>query len=193
MGNASRATICGEKSWRWIRLVNRVAKFEKVSYRQFMSDYIDIFKLKPELYELALIEKTYDKINLPTRATKGSAGYDFKAPMDISLCPGETIKIPTGIRCQINDGWALKIYPRSSLGFKYRLQLDNTVGIIDSDYYGSSNEGHIMVKVTNDTKDGKIVEVKSGQGFAQGIFVEYGITVDDGVDVIRNGGFGSTN
>ena len=164
--------------------MNRIAKFGKVSCKQFMSDYIDAFKLKPELYELALIEKTYNKINLPTRATKGSAGYDFKTPMDINLCPGETIKIPTGIRCQINDGWALKIYPRSGLGFKYRLQLDNTVGIIDNDYYESSNEGHIMIKT---------VEIKSGQGFAQGIFVEYGITVDDDVDVIRNGGFGSTN
>lgn len=134
----------------------------------------------------------YNKISLPTRATKGSAGYDFKLPMGISLCPGETIKISTGIRCKINDGLVIKIYPRSSLGFKCRLQLDNTVGIIDSDYYGSSNEGHIMIKVTNDTKEGNIVEINSGQGFAQGIFVEYGITVDDDVNVIRNGGFGST-
>ena len=118
--------------------MKKVAQFEKVSYKQFMSDYIDIFKLKPESYELILIEKMYNRINLPARATKGSAGYDFKAPVDINLHPGETIKIPTGIRCKINDGWVLKLYPRSGLGFKYRLQLDNTVGIIDSDYYGSS-------------------------------------------------------
>lgn len=173
--------------------MNRIAKFEKVSYKQFISDYIDTFKLKPESYELTMIEKMYHEINLPIRSTKGSAGYDFKSPMDIQLKPGETIRIPTGIKCKIDDGWVLKLYPRSSFGFKYRLQLDNTVGIIDSDYYDSRNEGHIMIKITNDTKEGKIIEIKSGQGFAQGIFVEYGITVDDEVYVIRNGGFGSTD
>lgn len=173
--------------------MNKIAQFEKVSHKQFMYDYIDIFKLKPESYELVMIEKMYHDINLPTRATKGSAGYDFKSPMDINLLPGETIKIPTGIRCKIDNGWVLNLYPRSGLGFKYRLQLDNTVGIIDSDYYGSSNEGHIMVKITNDTKEGKTVEIKSGQGFAQGIFVPYGITMDDNVDNERDGCFGSTD
>lgn len=172
--------------------MNKIAQFQKVSYKQFLYDYIDTFKLKPESYELVMIEKIYYGIDLPTRATKGSAGYDFKTPIDINLRPGETIKIPTGIRCKINDGWVLNIYPRSGLGFKYRLQLDNTVGIIDSDYYGSSNEGHIMVKITNDTKEDKMVDIKSGQGFVQGIFVPYGITTDDHVEGIRNGGFGST-
>ena len=172
--------------------MDKIAQFEKVSYKQFMRDYIDIFKLKPESYELLKIEKMYQDINLPTRATKGSAGYDFKSPMDINLLPGETIKIPTGIRSKIDDGWVLNLYPRSGLGFKYRLQLDNTVGIIDSDYYGSSNEGHIMVKITNDTKEGKQVKIARGQGFVQGIFIPYGITVDDTVDKDRDGGFGST-
>ena len=106
--------------------------------------------------------------------------------------PGETIKIPTGIRCKMEDGWVLKIYPRSGLGFKYRLQLNNTVGIIDSDYYYSDNEGHIMIKVTNDSNENKTVEVQKGQGFAQGIFVEFGITYDDDTTDERNGGFGST-
>jgi len=86
----------------------------------------------------------------------------------------------------------LKCYPRSGLGFKFRLQLNNTVGIIDSDYYFSKNEGHIMAKITNDSREGKTVSVKSGDGFIQGIFVEYGITVDDDADGIRDGGFGST-
>ena len=86
----------------------------------------------------------------------------------------------------------LKIYPRSGLGFKFRLQLNNTVGIIDSDYYFSDNEGHIFIKITNDSNEGKTLSVKCGDGFAQGIFVEYGITVDDEASEIRNGGFGST-
>ena len=107
--------------------------------------------------------------------------------------PGETVKVPTGIRCKIDEGWVLKCYPRSGLGFKYRLQLDNTVGIIDSDYYNSDNEGHIFIKVTNDSKrPWKNLNVLRGDGFAQGIFVEYGITVDDETAGVRNGGFGST-
>ena len=134
----------------------------------------------------------YSSLKLPRRATKGSAGYDFYTPFDIKLEPGESVKVPTGIRCSMDEGWVLKIYPRSGLGFKYRLQLNNTVGIIDSDYYYSDNEGHIMIKITNDSKDGKTVEIRAGEGFAQGIFVEYGITYDDEANEERNGGFGST-
>lgn len=162
--------------------MKKVASFEKVSEEQFKKDWdlSDDFKT------------VYNKIKLPKRATKGSAGYDFFAPVDITLNPGETIKIPTGIRVKINDGWVLKIYPRSGLGFKFRLQLNNTVGIIDSDYYNSDNEGHIFCKITNDSNEEKIVSVKQGDGFCQGIFVEYGITFDDDVCEERNGGFGST-
>lgn len=163
--------------------MKRIAEFQKVSKEQFQKDWFDTFGKN---------ENVYDRIKLPCRATKGSAGYDFFSTIDINLKPGETIKVPTGIRVRIDDGWVLKIYPRSGLGFKYRLQLNNTVGIIDSDYYNSDNEGHIFIKITNDSKDGKTVSVKEGNGFAQGIFLEYGITVDDNVSDIRNGGFGST-
>ena len=166
----------------------RIAKFEKVSFGQFKKDCIDTC---PQLAEDD-IKEIYDAIKLPKRATAGSAGYDFYAPFQIVLQPGCTIKIPTGIRARIDDGWVLKLYPRSGLGFKFRLQLNNTVGIIDSDYYGSDNEGHIQVKLTNDSREGKTVEVEAGTGFSQGIFVEYGITVDDEADEVRNGGFGST-
>ena len=92
----------------------------------------------------------------------------------------------------MEENWVLQCYPRSGLGFKFRLQLNNTVGIIDSDYYGSDNEGHIQIKLTNDSREGKRLEVKEGTGFAQGIFLEYGITVDDETTEERNGGFGST-
>ena len=112
--------------------------------------------------------------------------------MAFELKPGETIKIPTGIRVKINDGWVLKLYPRSGLGFKFRVQMNNTVGIIDSDYYYSDNEGQIFAKITNDSNEGKTVEVEAGDGFMQGIFVQYGITLDDNVTEVRNGGFGST-
>lgn len=165
--------------------MKRIAKFHKVSYEQF-------FESCKEEFDENEIKEMYGDIKLPVRATAGSAGYDIFAPFDFALAPSETIKIPTGIRCEIDEGWVLKIYPRSGLGFKFRLQLNNTVGIIDSDYFYSDNEGHIFVKITNDSNENKTVEVKKGTGFAQGIFVEYGITVDDEATGVRNGGFGST-
>lgn len=166
--------------------MKRIAKFEKVSFEQFKSAWESDFPGTNA-------EEIYNAIKLPRRATTGSAGYDFFAPASFTLAPGETIKIPTGIRAKIDDGWVLKLYPRSGLGFKFRLQLNNTVGIIDSDYYNSDNEGHIFCRITNDSNENKTVEVKQGDGFCQGIFIEYGITIDDEADGIRNGGFGSTN
>lgn len=133
----------------------------------------------------------YNSIMLPKRATSGSAGYDFFAPYDFTLQPNQTIKVATGIRVKIDEGWVLKIYPRSSLGFKYRLRLDNTVGIIDSDYFYADNEGHIYIKITN--LGDKPLSVEKGKAFAQGVFVEYGITIDDDACALRTGGFGSTD
>ncbi len=168
--------------------MKRIAKFHKVSRSRFTEDWQDTFGQKSE----EQINNIYDAIRLPRRATAGSAGYDFFAPIDVTLKPGETIKIPTGIRVEMEQEWVLKCYPRSGLGFKYRLQMNNTVGIIDSDYFYSDNEGHIFAKITNDTNEGKTLVIPVGTGFMQGIFVEYGITVDDDATEIRNGGFGST-
>ena len=168
--------------------MKRIAKFHKVSEARFLEDWKDNF---PEASDEE-IKEIYKNIALPQRATAGSAGYDFYSPADFSIAPGESIKIPTGIRVEMDQEWVLKCYPRSGLGFKYRLQLNNTVGIIDSDYFYSDNEGHMFAKLTNDGREGKTVELAKGTGFMQGIFVEYGITVDDDATGDRNGGFGST-
>ncbi len=168
--------------------MQKVAQFFKVSPENFMQAMKDDF---PQ-YTEADIKDIYESLELPKRATKGSAGYDFYAPFAFSLPPGTTIKIPTGIRVKMDEDWVLQLFPRSGLGFKFRLQLNNTVGIIDSDYYYSDNEGHIFAKITNDSNEGKVLEVSAGSGFMQGIFLQYGITVDDAADGIRNGGFGST-
>ena len=168
--------------------MKRIAKFHKVSFEQFKEGWMGEF---PQTTE-AKLQKIYEDIKLPKRATAGSAGYDFYTPETFSLKSGETIKIPTGIRVEMEEGRVLKLYPRSGLGFKYRLQLDNSVGIIDSDYFYSDNEGHMFAKITNDAKQEKTLTVEKGQGFMQGIFVEYGITVDDDATAVRNGGFGST-
>lgn len=171
--------------------MKRIAQFEKVSKERFIKDWLATFP--SDKYGKEDVSRIYEGIKLPKRATSGSAGYDFYSPIAFSLEPGKTILIPTGVRVKIEDGWVLKFYPRSGLGFKYRLQLNNTVGIIDSDYYGSDNEGHIFCKLTNDSNEGKTVIIKEGTGFMQGIFVEYGITFDDDTADVRNGGFGSTS
>lgn len=158
------------------------AKFEFVSKEQYLND----FEFKEDACEV------YSKLKKPHRATAMSAGYDFYSPFDFHLEPGMTIKIPTGIRAKMPEDYVLMIYPRSGLGFKYRLQLNNTVGVIDSDYYNALNEGHIMIKITNDSNEGKALDIKAGEGFAQGIFMQYGIVEDDDAKDIRVGGFGST-
>ena len=159
-------------------------KFEKVSFEQYaklsIGDDVDI-------------RNEYDTIKLPKRATIGSAGYDFFAPFSFKLEVGETIKIPTGIKVLLDDDKFLAIYPRSGLGFKYRIQLDNTVGIIDSDYSQSDNEGHIFIKLTNDGKANKSININKGDAIAQGIIQQYFITEDDDATGRRNGGFGSTD
>ena len=127
----------------------------------------------------------------PVRQQRGrGGGFEAHSP---PLLPGETAKIPTGIRARIAEGWVLMIYPRSGLGFKYRLQLNNTVGVIDSDYYHSSNEGHIFIKITNDSNEDKILSLRAGDSFAQGVFTPFGIVEDDDADGIRDGGLGSTS
>ena len=138
------------------------------------------------------IRDAYNALSLPVRSTSGSAGYDFTTPADIVLNPGETVLIPTGIRALIDDGWALMLYPRSGLGFKYRMQLDNSVGIVDSDFYFAENEGHIMAKITNDNRDGKVLKLTAGDRFMQGVFTPFGITYTDETTGKRTGGFGST-
>ena len=139
----------------------------------------------------------YADIKIPERSTKGSSGFDFFSTVDIKLQPGESALIKTGICCEMGEGWYLAVYPRSGYGFKCRMQLDNTVGIIDQDYYGNEkNFGHIMIKITNDSKEGKVLEIPKGGRFVQGIFSIYGMAANefeaDTVMSKRTGGMGST-
>lgn len=153
-----------------------LAKFEKVSY---------------DLFAEFGSKQTYDNITLPKRATTKSAGYDLFAPQDITLEPNQTITVATGIRALMPDDWCLMIYPRSGLGFKYKLRLNNTVGIIDADYSDSDNEGHIFVRITNESD--KTLFVPAGKAFVQGVFTKYFLTEDDEVRDVRNGGLGSSD
>ena len=159
-----------------------IARFEKVSSNQFNKDLKDLLNIEGDYY---------NEIILPKRATSGSAGYDFVTPIDINLKPGEMIKVPTGIRCYIEEGYVLNIFPRSSLGFKYKLCLANTVGIIDADYYNALNEGHIIVALVN--RGDKEVVLKKGDRFVQGIFFKFYTAKEEEVTSVRTGGFGSSN
>ena len=176
-------------------MVNRrIAEFQKVSFEQFEKDCRNTLKAAEEVDENSMFEvlkDIYDNLELPRRGTAGSAGYDFKSPFDMILDPGNYVTVPTGIRAIMDSGYFLMLVPRSGLGFKYRLRLSNTVGIVDSDYSNSDNEGHIFIKIVNEGNEQ--VKIETGDGFAQGIFVPFGLTKDDSVTDDRNGGFGSTD
>ena len=159
-----------------------IAKFEKVSENQFNKDLKDLLNIDGDYY---------NNIVLPKRATAGSAGYDFTSPIDITLKPGEMVKVPSGIRCYIENGYVLNIFPRSSLGFKYQICLANTVGIIDADYYNALNEGHIIVALVN--RGDKEVTINKGDRFVQGIFYKFYTAKEEEVTTVRTGGFGSSN
>ncbi len=189
-------------------LNDQIATFEKVSLDQYLKAKKSFYPTdKYDFVEEFYVEE-YDKIKIPSRATSGSVGYDFYLPFDIELGVGECITIPTGIRCKMEEGFSLDIYPKSGLGFKNFTTIANTIGIIDSDYYYSDNEGHIMVKLINkgfnvirNTDDESTNNVykslirKQGESFVQGIFHEcFGATNDnDNTNMkVRNGGFDST-
>ena len=154
--------------------------FEKISFEQFKNDVCDD-------------KLIYNKFKLPNRSTKNSAGYDFFSLFDFSLKPGEIMKIPTGVKVNMENNDVLFLVVRSSMGFKYNVRMCNQVGVIDSDYYNNSdNEGHIWIKLKNEGD--KVYVVKAGDAICQGIFLNY-LTVTNERDVkkIRNGGLGSTN
>lgn len=155
-------------------------KFEKISFEQFSKDV----KNDQELY---------NSIKLPKRSTKYSAGYDFYSIYDFVLKPNEIIKIPTGIKIQMNEDEMLMLVVRSSQGFKYNVRMCNQIGIFESDYYNNeTNEGHAWIKLQN--HGDKDYVVKKGDAICQGIFTKF-LTVDDEEEILneRKGGIGSTS
>jgi dUTP pyrophosphatase len=200
-----------------------IGKFEKVSESQYISDcknadltnretFYKVLKSSSKKYDLyddgiygsnliELIKQSYDELKTPSRATSGSAGYDFFAPRKYVIPYNIPFLIPTGFKCKMDKGFSLDVYPKSGLGFKTGIRLMNTVGIIDSDYYNNaSNEGHIMIKVIieNIRDENNYFVINEGKGFAQGIFhkfytVENDLDNDNLVNSVREGGFGSTD
>ena len=154
--------------------------FEKISFEQFKKDIKDD-------------RETYEEYELPTRSTKHSAGYDFRAIYDFTIMPGEEKKIYTGCKVKMEPDEALMLYVRGSVGTKFGVRLTNSVGIIDSDYYNNpTNEGHFLFPLYNSGVTPYVV--KKGEAYGQGIFQKY-LTVDDEEEITeeRVYGFGSTN
>lgn len=154
-------------------------KFEKISWVEWQKD-------------IGNDKEIYEKHELPKRETKYSAGYDFRSPIDFVLKPGESLKIPTGIKIAMNEGEMLMLVVRSSMGIKWNVRMCNQIGIFEKDYYNNeSNEGHAFIKLENHGKEDYVVKV--GDRIAQGIFTKF-LTIDDEeeIDSIRTGGIGST-
>ena len=158
----------------------KIAKFTRVSEAQYAKD------MEGRADPLPLAE-----IPLPRRATAGSAGYDFVSTLEVTVPPEGTALIPTGIRAEMEPGWVLMLFPRSSLGFRHAVRLCNTAGIIDSDYAFAKNEGHIMVKLRNPLSEP--VTIGRGERFCQGVFLPFGTAEEEEVSAERTGGFGSTD
>lgn len=149
-------------------------------------------KISKEIFDRDVSIGNYNDVILPNRKTKNSAGYDFISFLDITLKPGDTMKIPTGIKVCLPDGEFLGIFVRSSMGFKYNVRMCNQVGIIDGDYYNNKdNEGHIWIRLQNEGD--KDYVIKKGDSFAQGVIMRYFVTDDDNCSGERIGGLGSTN
>ncbi|MBS7020600.1 MAG: deoxyuridine 5'-triphosphate nucleotidohydrolase [Firmicutes bacterium] len=154
--------------------------FEKISFEQFKKDICDD-------------KNAYDNLKLPTRSTKHSAGYDFKAVYDFVIHPGEVMKVPTGVKVSMEPDEVFMIFVRSSMGVKHGVRMANSVGIIDSDYYNNdNNEGHMYITLKNESDKDYIVQ--KNEGFGQGIFTKF-LMVDREEEITsdRKGGFGSTN
>ena len=167
-------------------------KFEKVSLDQFAKDYCKCFYHREDVdlteAEANKIIEIWENIKLPKRSTKYAAGYDFYIPYTQFFSSIDETLVPTGIRFKCDDDKFLMCVPRSGLGFKYSCSLSNTCGVIDADYYNSSNEGHIMCKI--ECKYNFTLE--QGKALMQGIILPYYKVDDDNSDEVRNGGFGST-
>lgn len=156
-------------------------RFEKIT----LENYLSSRKSDDSIYE-------YETIILPKRSTSFAAGYDFFAPFDFVIKPKETLIVPTGIKCKLDYDKVLFIFVRSSLGIKKHISLSNGTGIIDADYYNNeSNEGHILVALTN-YGDNEVL-ISKGQHFVQGVITKYYLCEDDKTNTTRVGGIGSTN
>lgn len=125
-------------------------------------------------------KKQESNIKLPVRSDDGSAGYDFYSPQTVKISPGEKVTIWTDVKSYMGKDEVLKIYPRSSMGIKFGVNLANTTGIIDSSYYENlDNDGNIGICIINNSEE--IYLVSEGDRIGQGIFQKFLVADNDDV------------
>lgn len=131
-------------------------------------------------------------LDLPRRKTLASAGYDLASTTAKKIPPGNTVLLTTGLKAYMEADEVLLLFIRSSKAVKKHLILANGVGVIDSDYYNNpTNEGHILIAVTNigETE----VEIEAGEEVAQAVFTRFLLSDQEKTPAQRTGGFGSTD
>ena len=188
------------KDW----LIKKLGGYCPCEMREVKGD-ADYWKVKADSYytqlclkkrdnhrRFALVKDAPADTKLPTRKTKGSAGYDFYLPCDVVLEPyGDSPIIQTGVKAYMPEDEVLLLFIRSSVGIVKNVVLSNNVGVIDSSYADNpDNEGNIGLKLHNNSPH--TVEFKKGERIMQGVFVKYGIVTDDQATEERKGGIGST-
>ena len=138
------------------------------------------------------MERGFLKVNeeldtkLPERQTKASAGYDFYVIEDVEIPAYGTVMLPTNVKAYMQEDEVLMLYARSSLAIKRGLILQNTTGIIDSDFF--PHEIKVALRNTTD----KPVTLLKNERCAQGIFLKYLVSDNGNLDNTRDGGIGST-
>ena len=187
--NASEAIKTEEERW--------LKKFIECNGQAAMlrQDYIRaVFQAAREanMRKFALVKDAPADTKLPTRKTKGSAGYDFYLPRDVVLEPyGDSPVIQTGVKAYMPEDEVLLLFIRSSVGIMKNVTLSNSVGVIDASYCDNpDNEGNIGLKLHNNSPH--TVTFKKGERIMQGVFVKYGVVDDDNATEERKGGIGST-
>ena len=168
-------------------------RFERVEYESFSKDmrkWLPVMKDARDSY----LAKILNVVTMPRRETKGSAGYDFRLPIPVTIPSGGKVVVPSGIRAVFRedemDTWHLQVYVRSSTGIREETDIPNGTGIIDADYYLSENGGDILLALKNNSDH--TVMFGQGERVCQGIFMIHGLTEDDDANGYRTGGVGST-
>jgi dUTP pyrophosphatase len=137
------------------------------------------------------IKKLDASIQIPEYQTNGSVGFDLAASQQVTINPGEIMLIPTGLVVKVPSGLMLMLVSRSSTPRKKGLTKPHSIGIIDQDYCGETDE--LKIQVYNFTE--KSVTIEKGDRIAQGIFVP--VIKAEFLEVTSHnqesrGGFGST-